>query len=296
MLPASPYGYDPEGLVALPDGTFLVSDEYGPFITRFDARGRAVARLSPFDASLPRELALRTPNRGMEGLTVTPDGKTLVGVMQSALTQNDITKPKNVAVTRIVTINLKTRATHEYAFVLDNPDDNDTAVSEITALSNTKFVLDERDGDFDPGAEKKLVQVDLKGATDIGPRSTVGNYDGNDGGVRVGGKSVEAIAGKGDLSEATANLVGAGITPVSQKLYLDLGALVSSVKADGTFYDHDKIEGVAILNGGHTVVISNDSDFGISASTGDTAPFGLVAKTAPDGSVDRGEFLVINRN
>lgn len=210
MLPASPYDYDPEGLVALPDGTFLVSDEYGPFITRFDA--------------------------------------------------------------------------------------NDTAVSEITALSNTKFVLDERDGTFDPGAEKKLVQVDLRGATDIGPRSAVGTYDGADGGVRVGGKSVEAIAGKGDPSTTTANLVGAGITPVSQQLYLDLGALVSSVRADGTFYDHDKIEGVAILNGGHTVVISNDSDFGISGSTGDAPPFGLVAKTAPDGSIDRGEFLMINRN
>lgn len=192
----------------------------------------------------------------MEGLTITPDGKTLVGVMQSALTQNDVSKPKNVAVTRIVTINLKTRATHEYAFV----------------------------------------QVDLAQATDVGPRSTVGSYDGADGGVRVDGKSVEAIAGTGDESSATAALLAAGITPVSQKLYLDLGALVSSVKAEGTLYDHDKIEGVAILNGGHTVVISNDSDFGISDSTGDAAPFGLVAKTAPDGSIDRGEFLVINRN
>ncbi len=296
VLPASPYGYDSEGLVALPDGTFWVSDEYGPFITHFDARGRAIGRLSPFDASLPRELALRTPNKGMEGLTVTPDGKTLVGIMQSALTQTDAAKAKNVAVTRIVTINLRTRVSHEYAFVLDNPDDNGTAVSEITALSATKFVVDERDGDFDPGAYKKLWQVDVKKATDIGPRSSVGSYDGANGGLRVDGRSVEAIAGTGDKEAATAALTAAGITPVSQSLYLDLGTLVSSASPDGTFYDHDKIEGVAILNGGHTIVISNDSDFGLAGSTGDQPPYGLVAKTAPDGSIDRGEFLVINRN
>ena len=40
-----PYGYDSEGLVALPDGTFWVSDEYGPYITHFDANGYELGRL-----------------------------------------------------------------------------------------------------------------------------------------------------------------------------------------------------------------------------------------------------------
>lgn len=81
----SDHGLDTEGLVAMPDGTFWVSDEYGPFIVHFDANGKELERLSPFDGSLPRELALRSPNQGMEGLTITPDGGTLVGIMQSAL-------------------------------------------------------------------------------------------------------------------------------------------------------------------------------------------------------------------
>lgn len=34
-----PYGFDSEGLAALPDGTFWVSDEYGPYVTHFDANG-----------------------------------------------------------------------------------------------------------------------------------------------------------------------------------------------------------------------------------------------------------------
>jgi hypothetical protein len=131
-------GYDSEGLVAMPDGSFWVSDEYGPFITHFDRHGRATRRLSPFDGSLPAELAHRVPNKGMEGLTVTPDGRTLVGIMQSALQQPDVTaKPANITTLRIVTYDLRTRATHEYIYLLDDPKTNSGAVSEITALSPT---------------------------------------------------------------------------------------------------------------------------------------------------------------
>ncbi|GAB2596007.1 esterase-like activity of phytase family protein [Microlunatus antarcticus] len=295
VLPPSRYGYDSEGLVALKDGTFWVSDEYGPFITHFSKKGRAIARLSPFDGTLPRELALRTPNRGMEGLTITPDGKTLVGIMQSALTQADAGKPKSVAVTRIVTVDLKTKKTHEYAYVLDNPKELGTAVSEIGALSATRFVVDERDGEFGPGAVKKLYEVDLAPATDVGPRTTAGAYDATTG-VRLGGKSLEAVAGTGDVAATTTALTAAGVTPVSKKLYLDLGALTAATAPGGTFFDHDKIEGVAVLDGGRKIIVSNDSDFGISDSTGDAAPFGLVAKKRPDGTVDTGEFLVIERH
>src|SRR5262249_39783973 len=72
ILPSDPYGYDSEGLVALPDGTFWVSDEYGPFITHFDASGKQINQLSPFTGTLPMELRNRVVNRGMEGLTITP--------------------------------------------------------------------------------------------------------------------------------------------------------------------------------------------------------------------------------
>src|SRR5262249_1705798 len=57
VQPTSPFGYDSEGIVALADGTFWVSDEYGPFITHFDHNGKQIERLSPFDGSLPAELA-----------------------------------------------------------------------------------------------------------------------------------------------------------------------------------------------------------------------------------------------
>ena len=50
---------------------------------------------------------------------------------------------------------------HEYLYLLDNPAATKTAVSEITALSNTTFLVDERDGNFPPGAYKKLYLIDI---------------------------------------------------------------------------------------------------------------------------------------
>src|SRR5690606_3899051 len=73
------YGLDGEGLVALSDGTFWISDEYGPHIVHFDAEGEEIERINAFTSdtrtiyNLPAEFANRRANRGMEGLTVTPD-------------------------------------------------------------------------------------------------------------------------------------------------------------------------------------------------------------------------------
>ncbi|MFI5609506.1 esterase-like activity of phytase family protein [Amycolatopsis sp. NPDC051903] len=298
-LPATPNGYDSEGLVAERDGTFWVSDEYGPFITHFRADGRAIERLSPFDGTLPSELKYRVPNKGMEGLALTPDGRTLVGIMQSALQQPDLTKkPGNVTTLRIVTVDLKTRATHEYLYLLDDPDDTGTAVSEITALSATKFLVDERDGDFEPGAFKKLYQIDLTGATDVGPKANVSgaSYDAVKGGLLVGDdqQSIDAYVGKDTTDEATADLAKVGIKPVSKKLFLDLGALVTGFDPAGGFFGHDKVEGVATTDGGRTVVVSNDNDFGIDGLTNTEPPYALHAKTLPNGQQDDGEYLKID--
>jgi hypothetical protein len=290
-------GYDSEGLVAMPDGGFWVSDEYGPFITHFDRGGRATQRLSPFDGSLPRELANRVPNKGMEGLAITPDGRTLVGMMQSALQQPDVTaKPASITTLRIVTYDLRTRATHEYVYLLDDPAHNAGAVSEITALSGTTFLVDERDGGFEPNAFKKLFKIDLRGATDVGPRASVhgATYDASKGGLLVGGKSIDAYVGTDDTAKSSADLAGVGITPVRKSLDVDLGALLTRLDPAGGFFGHDKVEGVATTDGGRTIVVSNDNDFGVDGITNAAPPFQLHTKTLPNGTQDDGEYLVID--
>jgi len=299
VLPQDPFGYDPEGLVALPDGTFWVSDEYGPFITHVSASGRQLQRLSPMDGTLPAELRFRVPNKGMEGLTITPDGSTLVGAMQSALQQTDLgsTKATKVAITRIVTYNLRTHAEHEYLYTLDNPGTTGTANSELTALSDTTFLMDERDGNFPPGAYKKLYKIDISHATDVGPAAHVAGaaYHGPDGGLLVGGTTLEGLVGKQDSATADATLASAGISVVSKSLYLDLGGLLDTLNPKGAYFGHDKIEGVAALNHGHTLVISNDSDFGLGGVAGDTPPYTLIPKILPGtGTQDDGQYLVVN--
>jgi hypothetical protein len=59
----------------------------------------------------------------MEGLTVTPDGHMLVGIMQSSLQQADLAgfNAKKLTPLRIVTFDLRTHAEREYLYLLDNP-------------------------------------------------------------------------------------------------------------------------------------------------------------------------------
>ncbi|MYS19749.1 Uncharacterized conserved protein [Streptomyces sp. DvalAA-14] len=291
-----PYGYDSEGLVALPDGTFWISDEYGPYITHFDANGYELGRLTPYRNSpdnashkiigyLPPELANRAKNKGMEGLTITPDGSTLVGVMQSALQQPDLgsTKAANVAATRIITINLHTYQSKQYLYLLDNPATTGDANSEITALSSTKFLVDERDGNFQPFAQKSLYEVDINGATDVS-------------GLTIGGKSPEAFVGTAGTNAALTALTGAGVNVAQKQPYLNVGTLVSQLDPSGAFFAHDKVEGVATTDAGRTVYLSNDDDFGIDTIAVDPDGKWTVHQKVlpPTGRTDNGEILKVD--
>jgi hypothetical protein len=291
-----PYGYDSEGLVALPDATFWVSDEYGPYITHFDANGFELGRLTPYKNSpdnqfhkiigyLPAELADRLTNKGMEGLTITPDGRTLVGAMQSALQMPDLgsTKASKVAVTRIITVDLRTFKTKQYLYLLDDPATTGDANSEITALSNTTFLVDERDGNFEPNAHKTLYEVSIKGATDVSGRT-------------IGGKTPEAFVGTDGTSAALAALTQAGVHVAEKQPYLQVGTLVSQLDPSGKLFGHDKVEGVATTDGGKTLYLSNDDDFGIDTIAVD--PDGLWTvhqKVLPaTGQPDNGEILKVD--
>ena len=208
-------GSTPKGLVALTDGTFWVSDEYRPFIVHFDVNGKEPERLSSFNGTLPRELSLRGANRGLEGLTITPDGSTLVGMMQSALSTPGLQgSAKAVPLTRIVTVNLATKAVREYLYPLADPEKTEVVVSEITAITNASFLVDERDGELEPGANKKIYLADISGATDVGPGSTVpdSTYRADAGGLQVGGKPIETLIGVTTEAAAIEQLKTVGIS------------------------------------------------------------------------------------
>ena len=289
-----PYGYDSEGLVALPDGTFWVSDEYGPYVTHFDAKGYEIGRLTPYKSSqdnqfhkivgyLPAELAFRLKNKGMEGLTVTPDGSTLVGIMQSALQQPGDPAGAKDPVSRIVTIDLHTYKTKQYIYLLDLPQISGDASSEITAISNTQFLVDERDGNFEPFAAKTLYEIDINGATDIS-------------GLTIGGQTPEAFAGALSQNAALAALTAAGVNVAQKQPYVQVGTLLSQLDPTGKLFGHDKVEGVATTDSGKTLYLSNDDDFGIDTIAADPdGAWTVHQKTLPaTGQTDSGEILKID--
>jgi hypothetical protein len=78
-----PDGLDPEALVFdSARGVFWVSDEYGPFIVKVDvATGGILKKYYP-GYGLPRVLALRRANRGIEGMCLDPDTGNLHGYLQ----------------------------------------------------------------------------------------------------------------------------------------------------------------------------------------------------------------------
>src|SRR6185295_4345842 len=149
--------FDAEGIRLSADGKRIyISDEYGPYIYEFDrASGQRIRAfqlpehlfVSTLSAQGAVEIAGnssgRVANKGMEGLAITPDGKTLVGIMQNALLQDAAEGGAATGLLRIVTVDVSTgKTTHEYAYLLTTG----SGLSEITALNGHEFLVDERDG------------------------------------------------------------------------------------------------------------------------------------------------------
>jgi len=281
LLTPSADGLDSEGLVLAADGTFWVSDEYGPHIVHFDATGKTIERINPFGTGtggrkIPAVFTTRRANRGMEGLTITPDGKTLVGIMQSPMYNPSKSAVANSVVIRILTFDIATGATKQYAYLMDNI--SLTGVSEILAVNATTFLTLERDGGYggaatSPATFKKVFKISIADATDISDSANGAN------GKMYNGKTVEAL---NDL----AGLTAAGIKPVTKTLVVDLLKDLPSV------YPHDKAEGLALING-NILVVSNDDDFGVV----DNGASGFLQKILPfTNSVDKNRLYFVKVN
>jgi hypothetical protein len=246
-------GFDAEGLARMPDGSFWVSDEYGPYLLHVDPAGRELARVSPFGGArpLPAVLAKRRPNCGMEGLTALPDGRTLAGIMQCPLENPSasVAGIRRTRVTRLVLYDTRTGASRQYVHLLDRPE---LLSSEIAALERHRFLVIERDLRWpgQPGAFKRIHAVDVREATDVTGDAASAL------GLLVNGKTLEDLTI--DAEDPAALLAARGIRVASKRLGSDL-------VEDLPGWSHDKPEGLAIIDDS-TVVVSNDDDFGVTSS------------------------------
>ncbi|MGO3383965.1 MAG: esterase-like activity of phytase family protein [Acinetobacter guillouiae] len=259
------FGLDAEGLVALKDGTFWVSDEYGPHIVHFNADGLEIDRINAYVLDerrtsgylLPQEYANRRQNRGMEGLTITPDQKKLVGIMQSTMSNPNASVSKSDLV-RIVMIDLESKVVSQYLYQQEGGAKTYSNTA-ITALSSTQFLVAERDDDFykdNPQAFKRIYKINLQHATDLEklkPSSTIRQDE--QFGLLIAEQTLEQYV----LTAGWSGLAQQGIYPVEKTLVVDLVARLH--------YPHDKIEGLWVIDEQHLGVL-NDDDYAFSETDG----------------------------
>ena len=259
-------GLDPEGLAALQDGSFWVSDEYGPHLVHYDAKGVEMERINAFANDernnvmiegkpilLPTEFSKRRANRGMEALTITPDQTTLVGIMESSMDNPD-KSGRLSSLVRMVTINLVSGQIAQYLYRLDNAAH---VTSGIVALNDHEFYLIEHDRKFplqDKSAQKLIYKVDITHATDIATIADDKSVKQNDIlGLRVNGQTLEQLIATDE--ENWQILENINLTPVKKTLVVDVLASLD--------YPHDKLEGLWLRQDG-SLGLLNDDDFAMT--------------------------------
>jgi len=282
--------FDPEGAAVGVDGTFFISDEYGPAILQFNRQGHLLRRVavpskflisnpsgdvySDGTTSLELDPSLNTSgrqaNRGMEGLAISPDGRYLFGLMQNALIQDNgldyaplsATPPgppgRLGLNTRLLKVDLETGATWEYVYVVDAIG-NGRGLNDLLAINDHEFLVVERDNRSQrptpPNGpqqpnNKKIYKINLAAAGPDGPATDV--------------------SGRASLPASGAALAGLGIKPVTKSLFIDLldpsYIVDASTTPAKTIRDviAEKIEGLAwgpdLPDGRHVLMVTSDND------------------------------------
>jgi alkaline phosphatase len=255
-------GLDPEDVRRLPNGDFVLAEEYSPSIVLVDgATGKVKARYVPTGVSLPQAgypvkailppiFASRRGNKGFEGLALSADGKKAYAVLQAPM--GDESTYGASLVNRIVELDdvahPDTASVTGHYVVLHSPAADYPGTKQPKVYYNAaawlaagKLLLMER------GAGRlKLFVTDLSSATNLVGQPAKGE-------ASLDPESLEAGKGYAAL----------GIVPASTSVVFDSNDTPTFITSppNGAIVP-DKLEGLAVLNA-TTVAIANDNDFGI---------------------------------
>lgn len=301
---------DAEAVARLKDGSFLISDEYGPYIYHFSADGKMISATQPPKALLPmRKGALnfssnnvgeggkkpdpkdpetgRQNNQGLEGMSLTPDGKYLIAVLQSATRQDGGDNAATRRYTRALVYDAanidKLVLLREYVVPLPTFQSKDktlvAAQSEILALSDKAFLMLARDSNNGQGMKgdtsvyRKIELVDLSSATDIHG----GAFD-----------DVQAVAPKGVLDTAVKPATVSGFIDINDNRELARFGLHNGAPNDRNNLS-EKWEAMSIASAmdaaapdDYFLFVANDNDF----LTKDGFQVGAAYKAEGDADVD----------
>ena len=189
---------DSEAIAYLPDGGFYVADEYAAGIYLFDKTGKLTGAIETVPAIKPIKKGVldfggekapttgRRHNQGLEALTISPDGKRLIAVLQSATMQDQSSNNATRSNTRVLVYDIagtrlpKAPIGH-YVLQLPTvreagdgqPADATAAQSEALALSDSRILVLARDGNgrgkgtANAPVYKSILLVDLSVATNL---------------------------------------------------------------------------------------------------------------------------------
>jgi hypothetical protein len=256
VIAGDPSGLDTETLARLPDGSFLVGEEYGSSLVEIAADGTVMKRHVPAGietalagadyevvGSLPAIIAKRTLNRGIENVAVSADGQFVYVLMQSPLANPDNDAYKKSASARLWKMERATgNVLGEYVYQLDEATSfasdnrkepqkqNAVRLSEMVNLGGDKLLVIER-----ISKTTKFYVVDLAAAAAIDAA-----WD-----------KVETSPSLEQLGRD--ELEGKSVKPLAKTLILDSDTVENMPK---------KIEAVAVMSSTEMIVLS-DSDFGI---------------------------------
>ncbi|WP_293935826.1 esterase-like activity of phytase family protein, partial [Iodobacter sp.] len=252
-------GIDPEGIVVDKNGDLWICDEYGPFLIRLDPKtGKILEKLYPGAGGLPAVLANRQPNRGFEGIAITPNGK-IYGAIQSNLeiTDSKNNKSSKALFTRITEYDPVSKATRMFAYPIDAnyAKSKELKIGDLLAISDTRFLLIEQGIQKDGLMHRSIYLIDISSATDL---------------------SGKLLADKRELEFGSASDLAA-VQMVKRSKLFDY-----DVASFG--YLAEKSEGLTMIDG-KTIAIVNDNDFDIKASLQDAK-----GKTATDCVISDGKL------
>ncbi|MET8757169.1 esterase-like activity of phytase family protein [Lentzea sp. NPDC004782] len=151
---------DPESFTRTADGTYWIGDEFGPYLLHFDRAGRLLAAPVPLPGVRAPENPEGNPNlpssKGFEGLTLSPDGKTLNALLEGTVAGDE---PGTL---RLNEFDIASNAFtgEKWLYKLEDPG---FAIGDAVAVDSNRLLIIERDsGQGDAAKHKKVYLADKR--------------------------------------------------------------------------------------------------------------------------------------
>ncbi len=245
---------DPEAIRVASDGTWWISEEYGPWIDQFGSDGKHLRRIelpkryrvqhagNTYESELPPSNTQgRQPNRGLEGLAISSDGKTLYTMTQSPLIQDaglDASNKRDGLLIRLLAIRVEDGVEPVFREYLYQLDDKRNGINELLVTGENELLVLERDGIKGAKAKcRRVYRVDMSETSEAESQALA---------------KIDALPVRGAV---------AGAKPLTKLLELDL--LDEKHQLAGEEMP-EKIEGLSfgppLADGRRTLLISTDND------------------------------------